>query len=147
MIPKHQNSEIQAKHRGGAVDHLFGPPITHHRIAHKSRCLFCSWSTILPIPWFHYFIPLRIFSKIRDEQHLGTHYYFKTMMFMTLVRSRAAIAVARNAAVKRAYTGPAVDFEHYASGWNVEDIKDFTGSGRYSMQTFNKISSQVWMAE
>lgn len=31
MIPKHQNSEIQAKHRGGAVDHLFGPPIIESR--------------------------------------------------------------------------------------------------------------------
>jgi hypothetical protein len=34
-----------------------------------------------------------------------------------------------------------VDVDHYTSGWNVDDIKDFTSTGKYSVQTFNKISS------
>ena len=33
-----------------------------------------------------------------------------------------------------------VDVEYYTSGWNVDDIKDFTHKGKYSVQTFNKIS-------
>jgi D-3-phosphoglycerate dehydrogenase / 2-oxoglutarate reductase len=33
-----------------------------------------------------------------------------------------------------------VDIEHYTSGWNIEDISDFTKHGTYSIQTFNKIS-------
>ena len=33
-----------------------------------------------------------------------------------------------------------VDIEHYTSGWNIEDINDFTKHGTYSIQTFNKIS-------
>ena len=35
-----------------------------------------------------------------------------------------------------------VDVEFYTSGWNVDDIKDFTNTGKYSVQTFNKISSK-----
>lgn len=33
-----------------------------------------------------------------------------------------------------------VDIEHYTSGWNIEDISDFTKQGSYHVQTFNKIS-------
>lgn len=33
-----------------------------------------------------------------------------------------------------------VDLEHYTSGWNIEDIDDFTKSGKYTVRTFNKIS-------
>jgi D-3-phosphoglycerate dehydrogenase / 2-oxoglutarate reductase len=33
-----------------------------------------------------------------------------------------------------------VDIEHYTSGWNIEDIHDFTKQGQYEIQTFNKIS-------
>ena len=33
-----------------------------------------------------------------------------------------------------------VDLEHYTEGWNVKDVKEFTQSGFYAIQTFNKIS-------
>jgi hypothetical protein len=36
-----------------------------------------------------------------------------------------------------------VDVEHYTSGWNIEDIKDFTKSGKFNVQTYNKISPTV----
>jgi D-3-phosphoglycerate dehydrogenase len=35
-----------------------------------------------------------------------------------------------------------VDVEHYTSGWNIADIKDFTKPGKYSVQTYNKISQK-----
>jgi D-3-phosphoglycerate dehydrogenase len=69
------------------------------------------------------------------------------MTFMTLARSRAAAVVlrpvVRHAAVRRAYTGPSVDYDHFVSGWtNIPDIQDFTKPDKYSMQTFNKLSPQ-----
>lgn len=33
-----------------------------------------------------------------------------------------------------------VDVEYYTSGWNVDDIKEFTKPGKYLVKTFNKIS-------
>jgi len=33
-----------------------------------------------------------------------------------------------------------IDVDHYTSGWNIDDIKDFTKSGKYHVQTYNKIS-------
>lgn len=33
-----------------------------------------------------------------------------------------------------------VDVEHYTSGWNVDDIKDYTAPGKYVVHTYNKIS-------
>jgi hypothetical protein len=36
-----------------------------------------------------------------------------------------------------------VDVDHYTSGWNIEDIKDFTKSGKFNVQTYNKISPTV----
>jgi phosphoglycerate dehydrogenase-like enzyme len=33
--------------------------------------------------------------------------------------------------------------DHYVSGWNIEDIKEFTKPGRYNVRTFNKISPKV----
>jgi hypothetical protein len=42
------------------------------------------------------------------------------------------------------YSGPAVDYDHFSHGWAVGDIEDFTQkSGKYNMQTFNKISPKV----
>lgn len=35
-----------------------------------------------------------------------------------------------------------VDVEHYTSGWNVADIKDFTHLGKYAIHTFNSISAK-----
>jgi D-3-phosphoglycerate dehydrogenase / 2-oxoglutarate reductase len=33
-----------------------------------------------------------------------------------------------------------LDVEHYTSGWNLTDVEDFIKPGKYSVQTFNKIS-------
>lgn len=63
----------------------------------------------------------------------------------TLTRSstaRASRTIYRQAAVA-SYSGPAVDYDHFTHGWNVKDIDDFTVDGKYSMQTFNKISPKV----
>ncbi|KAL7567786.1 hypothetical protein ACA910_000538 [Epithemia clementina (nom. ined.)] len=35
-----------------------------------------------------------------------------------------------------------VNVEYYTSGWNVADIDEFTKPGKYSLQTFNKISTK-----
>jgi len=46
---------------------------------------------------------------------------------------------------KVSYSGPAVDYDHFSHGWAVGDLNDFTGKGKYHMQTFNKISPKVRM--
>ena len=72
---------------------------------------------------------------------------------MTILASLARTgARARNAPVSglraaaassaKSYSGPAVDFDHFSSGWNV-DTGDYRVPGKYSMQTFNKISPKV----
>lgn len=60
--------------------------------------------------------------------------------------SASASATATATAV-RSYSSTAstamplpVDIEHYTSGWNIEDIDEFTRQGQYAIQTFNKIS-------
>ena len=62
-------------------------------------------------------------------------------------------AVTRNMALRQTrwhpnisalwYSGPALDYDHFAHGWAVGDIGDFTRPGKYHMQTFNKISPKV----
>lgn len=62
----------------------------------------------------------------------------------------AAASVTRNMALRQTrwhpnvaalwYSGPALDYDHFAHGWAVGDIGDFTRPGKYHMQTFNKIS-------
>jgi hypothetical protein len=72
------------------------------------------------------------------------------MAFFSLARSRAVVMqpLRRNARfMSYTYTGPTVEFEHFASGWkNVEDIEEFTEDGKYQLQTFNKISPQVGLS-
>ena len=41
------------------------------------------------------------------------------------------------------FTPIPTDLEHYTDGWNVEDIDEFTQSGKYNLQTFNKISEKL----
>ena len=58
------------------------------------------------------------------------------------IRSSARIVTA----FTRSLTGGGpipINVEHYTSGWNIEDIKDFTKSGKYHVQTYNKISPTV----
>jgi hypothetical protein len=55
--------------------------------------------------------------------------------------SKSPFAAAVTAKVS--YSGPAVDYDHFSHGWAVGDLGDFTGKGKYHMQTFNKISPKV----
>ena len=36
-----------------------------------------------------------------------------------------------------------LEIDHYTSGWNFDDVQDFTKAGKYQIQTFNKISEKV----
>jgi hypothetical protein len=36
-----------------------------------------------------------------------------------------------------------IPVDHYASGWNVSDINEFTVPGKYNIATINKISPKV----
>jgi hypothetical protein len=36
-----------------------------------------------------------------------------------------------------------IDVDHYSSGWNIQDIGEFTQTGKWQIQTFNKISEKV----
>ena len=51
-------------------------------------------------------------------------------------------AVARPAS-KKAGTRFLSDYAKVAQGWAVEDIDDFIQPGKYTVQTFNKISAKV----
>lgn len=52
--------------------------------------------------------------------------------------------VRNNTTVVSSNAGPLpVDVDHYTSGWNIEDIGDFTKPGKYNIQTYNKISDVV----
>jgi D-3-phosphoglycerate dehydrogenase len=69
---------------------------------------------------------------------------------MTMMHSFARVATLRRTGstfsarfLSTKLDGPMpVDVEHYTSGWNISDIKDFTKPGKYSIQTFNKISQK-----
>lgn len=74
-----------------------------------------------------------------------------SLLISSLARSTATRRVVRCAfvasttvrdysATKSAPSPLPVDIEHYTSGWNIEDISDFTKQGQYTIQTFNKIS-------
>jgi D-3-phosphoglycerate dehydrogenase / 2-oxoglutarate reductase len=66
---------------------------------------------------------------------------------MASTRRAAVAAASTTVTCLRPYTATArvalpVDLEHYTSGWNIDDIGDFTRKGQYAIQTFNKISPQ-----
>lgn len=93
------------------------------------------------------------FSKIQLLALAGHFQYLVTynndtsmLASLTLIRSNATRRTAASA-WQRSYTSTAsvgfpVDLEHFASGWNIDDIGDFTRKGQYAVQTFNKISPQ-----
>lgn len=63
------------------------------------------------------------------------------MSALALARSRAFVSKAAQFQNLRFYTGPTIEYEHLSSGWsNVKDLEDFKQHGKYSLQTFNKIS-------
>jgi hypothetical protein len=65
------------------------------------------------------------------------------MTIINLARTRAATALRPSLRHSvRNYTGPAVGYDHFTSGWNTDDLKD-TEPGKYVVQTFNKISPKV----
>jgi D-3-phosphoglycerate dehydrogenase / 2-oxoglutarate reductase len=55
-------------------------------------------------------------------------------------RGCASLSVRAYSATRTCTFPLPVDIEHYTSGWNIEDIDDFTRQGQYAVQTFNKIS-------
>jgi len=70
----------------------------------------------------------------------------KNLASFTFLRP-ACLRVIRQAATThqvRNLTGTTipVEVDHYISGWNIEDIDDFTKHGKYQVQTFNKISEK-----
>jgi hypothetical protein len=71
------------------------------------------------------------------------------MTFMTpLMRASRAQGAAnllrRTTGGVRFYTGPTVDYEHFTSGWGTaEGDEERRRPGRYTTQTFNKISPTV----
>ncbi|CAJ1959211.1 unnamed protein product [Cylindrotheca closterium] len=66
------------------------------------------------------------------------------MSALALARSRAFASKAAQFKNLRFYTGPTIEYEHLTSGWtNVKDLEEFKRQdGKYSLQTFNKISPQ-----
>ena len=61
-----------------------------------------------------------------------------------LSRSITARATAQRMVVRCLTGSPLpVDVDHYVSGWNIDDIAEFTNDGFYNVQTYNKISEQV----
>lgn len=92
-------------------------------------------------------------SNARLEKHFSHQHCLsiKIMTLLAIARSRAASlrpVVRKVGAIRSAsgYSGPEVDYEHFSAGWDhIADIKDFTDSGKYTTQTFNKISPQVIM--
>jgi len=65
------------------------------------------------------------------------------------MNSFATFAVRRAASrtftqqVRPLSTSIPVDVDHYTSGWNTEELAEHTKSGKYQIQTFNKISEKV----
>jgi len=57
------------------------------------------------------------------------------------IRSGAAAARASQTRCLSGSTVPA-DIEHFTSGWNIEDIAEFSQPGSWQVQTFNKISEK-----
>ena len=61
---------------------------------------------------------------------------------------RAAFAAASTTSVTRSSSSTSskpfnpipLDLEHYTEGWNIQDVEEFTQTGFYAVQTFNKIS-------
>lgn len=68
----------------------------------------------------------------------------------TATRARLPSSAGRLATARLLTTtdGPLpVDVEHYTSGWNIDDISDFTKPGKYNVVTYNKISPVVSSVE
>jgi hypothetical protein len=62
---------------------------------------------------------------------------------MLLQGGGRAAAVRRAAAVSRRGMMTTADYAKVSEGWSVQDIQDFIQPGKYSVQTFNKISPKV----
>jgi len=59
-----------------------------------------------------------------------------------LSRSILARANLNRACTRWASSIPAVDVDHFASGWNIDDIESFTKPGFFHVHTYNKISEK-----
>lgn len=79
--------------------------------------------------------------------HLASSLVQMTMLFLSKTACRS-LSTARLSSARFLSSsisdGPLpVDVDHYTSGWNIEDIGDFTKPGKYNVQTYNKISPVV----
>lgn len=59
-----------------------------------------------------------------------------------LSRSVLARANINRACTRWASAIPSVDVDHFSSGWNIEDIKNYTKPGFFNVHTYNKISEK-----
>ena len=60
-----------------------------------------------------------------------------------LSRSLLTRANVNRVFIRGASSIPAVDVEHFTSGWNIDDIENYAKPGFYNVHTFNKISEKV----
>ena len=66
---------------------------------------------------------------------------FSTVASRNFLRRAAS---AQRATAKTCFsTSSNVEIEHYTSGWSQEDKDYYTQSGKFQIQTFNKISPKV----
>lgn len=76
--------------------------------------------------------------------HLAFFFEKMTILFLTRTATRTGARIVSTQRFLSTMTeaGP-IDLEHYTSGWNIEDIGDFTKPGKYNIETYNKISPVV----
>jgi len=65
---------------------------------------------------------------------------FSTVASRNFLRRAAS---AQRATSKACFSSSNVEIEHYTSGWSQEDKDYYTQSGKFQIQTFNKISPKV----
>lgn len=63
---------------------------------------------------------------------------------ISLANSAARRSLRTVSQVRTLSSGIDIDVDHYSSGWNIDDIGEFTAkTGKYQIKTFNKISEKV----
>lgn len=91
---------------------------------------------IIELPTVHQFI------ESIGRYSLTNHRLVYITMLSRTITSRASAQ--RMFARCLTGSGPIpIDVDHFVSGWNIGDIEDFTKSGHYNVQTYDKISPAV----
>lgn len=63
-------------------------------------------------------------------------------MIKALIRPALKRVGTRGFSSPRKFNPIPVDIEHYTSGWKITDVEDFTRLGKYSIMTYNQISTK-----